>query len=62
MLKNSLILFLIISSVRIFGEVLIEKGAINLFDADFHYGPIVRLLEFYMGKLTVPLYSLINQI
>ena len=44
--------FLIISSVRIFGEVLIEKGAINLFDADFHYGPIVRLLEFYMGKNT----------
>ena len=60
MLKNSLILFLIISSVRIFGEVLIEKGAINLFDADFHYGPIVRLLEFYMGMLVVPFYFLIR--
>jgi len=59
-LKRSLILFMIVSSIRIFGEVLIKKGAINLLDADFHYGPFVRLLEFYMGMLTVPIYFLIR--
>ena len=59
-LYRALFLFMIISSVRIFGEVLIKKGAINLFDANFHYGPFVRLLEFYMGMLTVPIYFLIR--
>ena len=59
-LKRSVFLFLIISSIRILGEELIIKGAINLFDADFHYGPIIRLLEFYMGMLTIPIYFLIR--
>ena len=59
-LKRSLFLFLIISAIRILGEELTIKGAINLFDADFHYGPIIRLLEFYMGMLTIPIYFLIR--
>lgn len=59
-LKRSLVLFLIISSIRILGEELMIKGAINLFDANFHYGPIVRMMEFYMGMLTIPIYFLIR--
>lgn len=55
-IKRSIILLLIISLIRIFGELLMINGAINLFDADFHYGPIIRLLEYYMGMLSVPLY------
>ena len=59
-IKRAIILFLIISSIRTISEELIINGAINLFDADFHYGPFIRLLEFYMGMLTVPLYFLIK--
>ena len=59
-MRRSLILFSIISLVRILGEEIIINGAINLFDADFHYGPIIRLLEFYIGMLTVPLYFFIK--
>ena len=59
-IKRSLIIFLITALIRILEEEIIIKGAINLFDADFHYGPIVRLLEFYMGMLTVPLYFFIK--
>ena len=53
-IKLSLSLFLIISIIRIIPEELISHGAFNMFDADFHRGPIIRLFEFYMGMLLIP--------
>ena len=53
-IKLSLILFFCISIIRITIEEIIFKGALNMFDAHFHRGPIIRLLEFYMGMLLIP--------
>ena len=61
-IKRASIIFLITSLIRISEEELINKGAINLFDADFHFGPVIRLLEFYMGMLTIPVYFFIKNI
>ena len=52
--KLTLNLFLIISIFRIIPEEFISHGAFNMFDADFHRGPIIRLFEFYMGMLLIP--------
>ena len=55
-IKISLILFLLVSIIRILTEEVIFHGGLNLFDAHFHRGPIIRLLEFYMGMLLIPLF------
>ena len=52
--KNSLILFLLISLTRISIEEIINNGAENIFSVDFHRGPFIRLLEFKMGMLLIP--------
>ena len=59
-IRRALNIFLVISLIRISGEELINKGAINLFDADFHFGPLIRLFEFYMGMLTIQAYFLLR--
>ena len=59
-IKLSLILFIIIASIRILIELFLINGAINLFDSNIYYGPIIRLLEFYLGMLIVPLYFIIK--
>ena len=53
-IKTSIILFFLFTLIRISSEELIYKGALNMFDAHFHRGPIIRLLEFYMGMLLTP--------
>ena len=53
-IKTSIILFFIFSLIRISTEELIFRGALNMFDAHFHRGPIIRLFEFYMGMLLTP--------
>ena len=59
-LKSSLILFFIVSITRISIEEIIRNGSANLFDADFHRGPFIRLLEFYLGMLLIPTFFLIK--
>ena len=53
-MKTSLILFFIVSLVRISLEEFIKKGSLNMFDIHFHRGPIIRLLEFFLGMLMNP--------
>ena len=53
-IKHSFLLFLLVSLFRILIEEIVRKGAFNMYDADFHRGPFIRLLEFYMGMLMIP--------
>ena len=53
----SLILFIIISFIRITIEEITKKASINLLDINFHVGPIIRLLEFYIGMLLIPFFA-----
>lgn len=55
-IKISIFYLLIICFIRILCEEIINNGAFNMFDIDFHRGPIIRLLEFYMGMLLIPLF------
>ena len=52
--KRSLRLFILIALIRIASEEIINKDSINIFDANFHRGPIIRLLDFYLGMLIIP--------
>ena len=54
--KNSLKLFVFATLSRILSEELLNRGAYNVFDTNFHCGPIIRILEFYMGMLIIPLF------
>jgi len=49
-LKISFILFFIVAFIRVATEEVILNGSINFFDAHFHRGPIIRLLEFYIWE------------
>lgn len=53
-IKVSLILFLIVSIIRIATEEIIMNGGLNIFDAHVQRGPFIRLFEFYMGMLMIP--------
>ena len=55
-IKCSLILFIIISFIRISIEEITVKASINMLDINFHVGPIIRLMEFYMGMLLIPFF------
>ena len=55
-IRTSLILFFFVSLLRISIEEFINKGALNMFDVHFHRGPIIRLLEFFLGLLMTPTY------
>ena len=61
-IKNSIILFIIISLSRILCEEFVHNGMINIFDANFHRGPIIRLIEFYMGMLLTPSFFFIKNL
>ena len=58
--KRSLRLFILISLIRVISEEMIYKDIINIFDANFHRGPIIRLLDFYLGMLLIPNFFLVN--
>ena len=53
-IKTSLIFFIAFSITRIMLDEFIKRGALNIFDAHIHDGPIVRVFEFYLGMLTIP--------
>ena len=55
-IKRAIILFVCTSLIRIITEEKIKTDSINMFDINFHYGPVVRLLEFYMGMLLIPIF------
>lgn len=59
-IKNSLILFFTFASTRIALEEFIKNGAFNVFDTHFHDGPIVRVFEFYLGMLMIPIFQKIK--
>jgi hypothetical protein len=60
--KNSLKLFILFAFIRISLEIIISKSDANLLDVNFHRGPIVRCIEFYLGMLIIPLFFKINNI
>ena len=53
-IKISIFFFIVISFIRISIEEIIKRASINIMEVDFHVGPIIRLLEFYMGMLLNP--------
>ena len=53
-IKKSIILFIIFSLTRICLDEFLHQGALNVFDAHLHDGPIVRIFEFYLGMLSIP--------
>jgi peptidoglycan/LPS O-acetylase OafA/YrhL len=55
-INNSLIIFSFVAFLRIGIELLIKNGAENIFDINFHYHPVIRLMEFYLGMLMIPLF------
>ena len=60
-IKNSIKLFILISFSRIGAEKLIAKRTKNVFDTNLHCRPIIRIFEFYMGMLLIPLYFHIKE-
>ena len=55
-IKISATLFIIVSLARILVEYFVKNGEINLFPTYLYFGPIIRLLEFYLGMLMIPLF------
>ena len=55
-LANSLKFLFFTILARILAEEFLNNGAYNVFDTNFHCGPIIRILEFYIGMLLSPLY------
>ena len=55
-IKISVTLFIIVSLTRILVEFFVKNGDINLFPTHLYFGPIIRLLEFYLGMLMIPLF------
>ena len=55
-IKNSLIIFSFVAFFRVGNEEIIRKGALNFMGFNFHHSPIIRLMEFYLGMLIIPLF------
>jgi peptidoglycan/LPS O-acetylase OafA/YrhL len=55
-IKNSLIIFIFFAIARLGVELLIVNGASNIMDFNFHHGCGIRLMEFYLGMLMIPLF------
>ena len=55
-LKKSLIIFVFVAITRYGIELLIIKGSLNFMDFNFHRGPIIRAMDFYLGMLVIPLF------
>ena len=55
-INNSVIIFSIVAFIRVGIEELIKKGAKNFMSFNFHHGPVIRLMEFYLGMLMIPLF------
>ena len=55
-LKNSLKCLFFAFLSRILVEEFLNRGAYNIFNTNYHCGPIIRMLEFYIGLLLSPLF------
>ena len=55
-LNNSLKCLFFTLLARILVEEFLNRGAYNIFDTNYHCGPIIRILEFYIGLLLSPLF------
>ena len=53
-IKNSLIIFFFVAFIRVGIEEIIKNGAKNFMNFNFHHGPIIRLMDFYLGMLMIP--------
>lgn len=60
-LKKSLKLLFFAVLARILTEEFLRNGAYNVFDTHLHCGPIIRILEFYIGMLILPLFLVIKE-
>ena len=55
-MKTSLILFVLVAITRFSIEEFTFQKAINILGANFHYGPVIRSMDFFLGMLIIPLY------
>lgn len=62
-IKNSLIIFALSALIRTKIELFYKKrrGAINILDINFHRGPVIRFMEFFLGMLMIPTFFKINK-
>ena len=59
-IKISTTLFIIVALTRVLVEYFVKNGEINFFQTHLYFGPIIRLLEFYLGMLMIPLFFYIK--
>lgn len=59
-LRGSIILFLLFALIRISLEEFIIKGGYNILNCQFHVGPVIRCIEYYLGMLLIPLFFIIK--
>ena len=55
-INYSLILFTLVAIIRLSVEEFVFRKAENILGSSFHFGAVIRALEFFLGMLTVPLY------
>ena len=55
-INKSLVIFLFVAFIRIAIEQIIKIGAYNFMNFNFHHGPIIRFMDFYLGMLMIPLF------
>ena len=60
-IKNSLIIFIFVAISRLGIGLLIKNGAVNFMDINFHRGPIIKAMDFYLGMLVIPLFLRIKE-
>ena len=63
-MKRSLLLFVTVALIRVGIEEYIRKGkkTINILDINFHRGPIIRCMEFFLGLLIIPTFFKLKKI
>lgn len=55
-INNSLVIFTFVAFIRVGIEQLVENGAKNIMNFNFHFNPVIRLMDFYLGMLMIPLF------
>ena len=55
-INNSLIIFSLVVFIRAGIELLIKNGAENILSINFHFNHVIKLMEFYLGMLMIPLF------
>ena len=55
-INNSLVIFSFVAFIRVLIEQLIKNGAKNIMNFNFHFNPVIRLMDYYLGMLMIPLF------